>query len=174
MELVMAEFTKQKRQDIVEEFSRRHNGVYNPVVFLDEVKSKGKDHPAYDWFEWNTKKAAQEYHLWQARSFAKDLRINFTVEEVGPTGAVTVRTTEMPMVLSPSNGRKSGGGYVLTDPNDPAHMAEHCHQAAAALRSWLNRYQAALIHAGYGVKVIESVADTMEGIQSPDRMQAAE
>lgn len=131
----MTRFTKELRQQIVEDFSRRHNGQYDPSLFLKEVKEIGESHPAYGWFEWNTEKAVQEYQLWQARSFAKDLRINFTVEEVGRGGAVTVKTSEMPMVISPSAGRKNGGGYVLTDPNDPAHQAEHCHQAAAALRS---------------------------------------
>lgn len=169
----MSGFTKELRQQIVEEFTKRHNGIYNPVVFLDEVKTKGKDHPAHGWFEWNTKKAAGEYNLWQARAFAKDLRIKFDVEEVGRNGAVTVKTTEMPMVLSPTNGRKDGGGYVLTDPSDPAHQAEHCHQAAAALRSWLNRYQAAVIHAGYGVKLVEQIADAMEAVQAPQKAEAA-
>lgn len=169
----MSKFTKELRQKIVEEFSRRHNGQYNPALFLDEVKAKGKKHPAYGWFEWDPAKAANEFNLWQARSFAKDLRISFSVEEVGRGGAVTVKTTEMPMVLSPSNGRRDGGGYVLTDPNDPAHQAEHCHQAAAALRSWLNRYQAAVIHAGYGVKIVEQLADAMESVQAPAHADAA-
>lgn len=169
----MSQFTKELRQQIVEEFSRRHNGQYNPEIFLKEVREKGKDHPAYGWFEWNAKKAANEHNLWQARAFAKDLRITFSVEEVGSGGAVTVRTTEMPMVLSPSSGRSGGGGYVLTDPNDPAHQAEHCHQAATALRSWLNRYQAALVHAGFGVKIVEQLAEGMEAVQAPPKADAA-
>jgi hypothetical protein len=173
MEKVMSKFTKELRQKIVEDFSRRHNGQYSPELFLKEVKDIGESHEAYSWFEWDGKKAAQEYRLWQARSFAKDLRINFTVEEVGKGGAVTVRTTEMPMVLSPSGGRKTGGGYVLTDPNDPEHQAEHCHQAATALRSWLNRYQAALVHAGFGVKIVEQIAEAMEAVQVPSKADAA-
>lgn len=170
----MSKFTKELRQQIVEEFSRRHNGQYDPALFFKEVKETGETHPAYEWFEWDGKKAANEYRLWQARSFAKDLRISFTVEDVGTSGKVTVTTSEMPMVLSPANGRKNGGGYVLTDPNDPAHQAEHCHQAAAALRSWLNRYQAALVHAGYGTKLIEQLAEAMETVEAPAQMQAAE
>lgn len=170
----MSNFTKEIRQKIVEEFARRHNGQFDPALFLKEVKEAGESHEAYGWFEWDGKKAAQEYRLWQARSFAKDLRISFSVEDVGGGGSITVRTTEMPMVLSPTNGRKTGGGYVLTDPNDPAHQAEHCHQAAAALRSWLNRYQAAVLHAGYGVKTIEQIAEGLEAVQAPAQMQAAE
>lgn len=165
-------FTKEIRQKIVEEFAKRHNGIYNPTVFLDEVRRQGKKHPAYEWFEWDAKKAANEHNLWQARSFAKDLRIKFEVEEVGRSGAVTVRTTEMPMVLSPALGRSDGGGYVLTDPNDPAHMAEHCHQAATALLSWLNRYQAALVHVDGSTKTIERLAKAMQDVNAPQSAAA--
>lgn len=167
-------FTKEERQAIVEEFSRRHNGQYSPELFLKEVKDTGESHPAYSWFEWDGKKAAQEYRLWQARSFAKDLRIKFDVEEIGRSGEVTVKTTEMPMVMSPRNTRNDGGGYLLVDPNDPAHKAEHCHQAAAALRSWLKRYGSALIFAGYGVKSVEQIAEGLEAIQAPAPAEAAE
>lgn len=166
-------FSKEERQRIVEDFARKHNGQYDPALFLKEVKEAGKDHAAYDWFEWNTKKAANEFNLWQARAFAKDLRIKFEVEEVGRSGAVTVKTVEAPMVISPTSGRSNGGGYVSFDPSNPAHQAEHCHQAAAALRSWLDRYQAALIHAGYGVRTIEQIAEGMEAVLAPQEVEAA-
>lgn len=167
----MSEFTKAKRQEIVDEFATRHNGVYNPAVFLKEVAATGNTHPAYNWFEWNADKAAHEYNLWQARSFAKDLRITFQIEEVGREGAVKVKSVEMPAVLSPIAGRKDGGGYVLTDPNDPEHMAEHCRQAGAALRSWMRRYEAALIHIDGSTKTIERLASALE--QSKATAEAA-
>lgn len=170
----MSKFTKELRQKIVEDFSRRHNGQYSPELFLKEVKEAGETHEAYSWFEWDGKKAAQEYRLWQARSFAKDLRINFTVEEVGTSGAVTVRATEMPAVLSPVGGRKTGGGYVLTNPNDPEHMAEHCRQAGTALLSWLNRYSAALVHVDGSTKNIERLASAMQAVEAPAHAEAAE
>lgn len=170
----MSKFTKELRQQIVEDFARKHNGQYDPALFLKEVRDTGKTHPAYGWFEWDNKKAANEYNLWQARAFAKDLRIKFEVEEVGRSGSVTVKSVEAPLVISPMAGRGDGGGYVSFDPNSPAHQAEHCHQAAAALRSWLKRYQAALVHAGYGVKSVESIADALESIQAPALVEAAE
>ena len=144
----ISRYTKELRQQIVEEFSRRHNGVYNPVVFLQEVRETGKEHPAWSWFQWDDDKAAQEHRLWQARSFAKDLRVKFEVEEISRGGAVTVKSVEVPMVLSPMKGRNDGGGYLLTDKNNPEHMAEHCKQAATALRAWMKRYKSALDHAG--------------------------
>lgn len=166
-------FSKEERQKIVEDFVRRHNGQYDPSLFLKEVKEAGKDHPAYDWFEWNTKKAANEYNLWQARAFAKDLRVSFNVEEVGRSGAVTVRAVEAPMVISPTSRRSDGGGYVSFDPSNPEHMTEHCHQAASALRSWLRRYEAALVHAGCGVKTIEQVVDGLDAVKAPATAEVA-
>ncbi|NEU94824.1 hypothetical protein [Bradyrhizobium uaiense] len=171
--VVKKTFTKEERQQIVEAFARKHNGLYNPTLFVREVKETGKSHPAWDWFEWDTKKAAAEYNLWQARAFAKDLRIRFEIEEVGRKGEVAVRTIEMPLVQSPVDGRRDGGGYRLVDPNDPAHMAEHCHQAAAALRSWLNRYHGAVVHASCGVKAVEQIAERLEAVKTPTAEQTA-
>lgn len=163
--------SKEKRQEIVEDFARRHNGQYDPKLFLREVKETGDKHPAFNWFEWDDKKAAGEYQLWQARSFAKDLRVNFTVEEVGREGAVTVRSVEAPAVISPVAGRKDGGGYVSFNPDDPEHIAEHCRQAGVALRSWMRRYEAALIHIDGSTKTIERLASALE--QSKATAEAA-
>lgn len=172
-EVKMTKFTKQQRQQIVEEFARRHNGQYSPFLFLKEVEERGGSHPAHGWFEWSDEKAATEHRLWQARSFANDLRVRFEVEEVCRQGPITVTTLEMPMVLSPVSGRREGGGYVLTDPNDPAHRVEHCSQAAAALRSWLNRYRAAVLQTPYGTKVVEHLADALQAVEAHDITEAA-
>lgn len=76
-------FTKAVRQEIVREFAIRHNGHFNPALFIAEVEARGEEHPAYSWFEWDQEKAAREYRLDQARDFASGLRVSFTVEEVG-------------------------------------------------------------------------------------------
>lgn len=144
----MAQFTKELRQEIVREFALRHNGIFNPALFLDEVRSAGPSHQAYEWFEWDASKAALAYQTEQARNFARDLRVVFKIEEIGRKSAFTVRQTEMPMVMSPMAGRSKGGGYILVDPDDAEHMQEHCRQAATALRAWLDRYDAALVHCG--------------------------
>lgn len=164
--------SKETRQEIVREFALRHNGTYNPKLFIDEVRRVGAEHPAFDWFEWNREKAAYEHQLWQAREFARDLRVIFTVEEVGRKNAVRVREVAMPLVMSPTAGRADGGGYVLSDPNDPEHMAEHCRQAAAALRTWFNRYEAALIHSGGSVADVEKAISRLDSV-SP-QLAAAE
>lgn len=54
----------------------------------------------------------------------------------------------MPLVLSPLEGRKDGGGYLLVDPKNESHLDEHCRQAALTLRGWLSRYSEAVRHVG--------------------------
>lgn len=144
----MARFTKELRQQIVREFAIRHNGQFNAALFLAEVRATGPDHPAYEWFTWDDQEAADQHRTWQAREFANGLKVTFTVETIGRDRAFTIKEASAPMVISPVAGRHQGGGYWLTDPDNPEHMAEHCRQAATSLRTWLRRYEAALIHAG--------------------------
>ncbi len=168
----MARFTRALRQQIVEEFARRHNGRFNPALFVEEVRRKGAEHPAHDWFEWNRDKAALAYQVEQARDFARDLRVVFQVEEIGRNKPIRVAAA-MPMVLSPIADRSHGGGYVLTDPDDPAHMAEHCRQAAQALRSWLGRYEAAVRHCGATPEAINRMVQQLEAAAPKVEPEAA-
>lgn len=155
-------YSKARRQEIVREFAVRHNGQFNAALFLGEVREAGEKHEAYAWFEWDADKAAQAYQLEQARDFARDLRVSFKVEEIAGKKGMRVREAAMPMVLSPLAGRNHGGGYYLTNTDDPAHMAEHCRQAAVALRAWIGRYEAALIAAGGTVTYLVQAADALE------------
>ena len=159
----MSRFTKALRQQIVKEFAIKHNGVYNPTLFVDEVRRVGSSHPAYEWFEWDRDRAASQFQVEQARNFARDLRVSFKVEVInGGRRSIQVRETAMPLVLSPVDGRRTGGGYVLTDENDPAHMAEHCRQAAMALRAWVNRYLSAVDYAGAEIGSLDAMASDLE------------
>jgi hypothetical protein len=163
----MGHFTKKLRQEIVEDFARRHNGQFNAALFLQEVRDTGPAHRAYAWFEWDHHKAALNYQLDQARAFASDLRIRFEIEEVGRNQNIKVKVVEMPLMQSPIDGRRSGGGgYRFVDPNDPAHMIEHCRQAASALRAWIDRYGAALRHAGYPTINFERAMGALEKASS--------
>ncbi len=168
----MSRFSKVIRQQIVEEFARRHNGTFNPTLFVQEVRNRGEDHPAFSWFEWDRDTAAIKWQIEQAREFARDLRVTFKVEEVGRSGPVKVRESVMPLVLSPMAGRRDGGGYYLADPEDPAHMEEHCRQAAAALRAWLNRYQSALLHVGGKVETFTKAMAALNAV-APEQHEAA-
>lgn len=160
----MAKFTKQRRQQIVAEFAKRHNGNYNPRLFLSEVEKTGAEHPAHDWFEWDDNKAAAAHRVDQARNFARDLRVTFKVEEIGKGRTVSVKQGTGPMVLSPMAGRSDGGGYVLADLSKTDHMAEHRKQAAAALRAWLNRYSAALEASGESADTVRRIAASLDAV----------
>lgn len=162
----MNRFTKELRQEIVREFAVRHNGTFNPGLFLEEVRSAGQGHPAYEWFEWDQAEAARRHQLEQAREFARDLRVVFKIEEVGGRKPVKVRETVMPMLLSPLRDRQQGGGYYLVDPDDPAHMREHCAQAAVALRGWLNRYIGAMQFVKMPVAEVEGIVSALEAVST--------
>lgn len=168
----MSTFSKEQRQEIVREFAVRHNGLFDPKLFLEEVRAKGEEHVAHSWFEWDAGKAAAAYQLEQAREFARDLRIRFEVEEIVREKPVKVRSVEMPMVQSPRNGRSSGGGYVLVDPNDPEHHRELAEQALTAFRAWFNRYQAAVLQAGIPQAMIDDIVERLEKF-SPTKNEAA-
>lgn len=169
----MARFTKERRQEIIREFAIRHNGHFNPTLFVQEVRATGADHPAYEWFEWSLDKAAEQHWLWQAREFANGLRVSFTVETVGREGAIKVREVSAPFALSPVDQRRQGGGYYVTDPSDPAHMAELCRQAVNDLERWLRRYEAALVHAGGNASVIEKQLRLLEAAVPQEQENAA-
>lgn len=168
----MARFTKALRQEIVREFAARHDGRYDPALFVQEVRATGPDHPAYEWFEWRDDKAATDYRLWQAREFVQGLKVSFEIEEIGRK-PIKVRAVEAPLMVSPEGSRKTGGGYFLLDPTDPDHMAELCRQGAADLRRWLRRYGAALAHAGGFVTVIEKQAKALEAASEKEVDKAA-
>jgi len=162
----MSRFTKELRQQIVREFAIRHNGTFNPGLFLEEVRKVGEGHPAYEWFEWDQEEAARRHQLEQAREFARDLRVVFKIEEIGGRKAVKVREAVMPMLLSPLSGRQNGGGYYLVEPDDPDHMREHCAQAAVALRGWLNRYAGALQFVKMPSGELEEIVSALEAVST--------
>lgn len=166
-------FTKEMRQQIVREFAEAHGGVFDAAAFLGEVNQVGKSHPAYAWFEWSDRKAAREYRLDQARAFAQGLRIRFEVETI-EHGAVKVVSRSMPLVISPINRRSAGGGYNLTDPNDPAHLAELSRQAAQQLRWFVERFQSALDFAEISADEITPFIARLDSASSVSLPEAAE
>lgn len=161
-------FTKEQRQQIVRDFAVRHNGHFNPRLFLDEVRSGGEDHPAHGWFTWDTAKAAEAHLLWQAREFANGLIVTFSVEEIGRDKTIKVREVTAPFAISPTDTRRKGGGYVVIDPSDPDHMRELCRQAATDLRRWLTRYEAAVSHVGGSATSMRKQLSLLEGSVNTD------
>jgi len=160
-------FTKEQRQEIVREFAIRHNGQFDPKLFLQEVRDTGADHPAHAWFTWDDDKAAREYRIWQARQFARDLKVTFSVQDVGGKQSFSVKRVEVPLVHSPTDGREDGGGYVLTDADNEEHMQELCRQGANALAAWLRRYRGAIEYAGGSTQQIERQLKALEAVATP-------
>jgi hypothetical protein len=148
---------KAERQKIIADFARQHGGAYDPAVFVRAVQKAGASHPAYSWFTWADDEAAEQHRLWQARVFAQGLVIKFTVQEIGQRGKMRVVHQEMPLILSPLEGRNKGGGYFLSNPTDPEHIAMLSREAAVSLQSWSVRYSAAMHAAGIPERTIISL-----------------
>jgi hypothetical protein len=163
----MVRFTMALRQKIVEEFAEKNGGWFDPAAFLESVRRAGTKHPAFVWFEWDDDKAAHEFRLDQARDFARGLVIRFEVR-TQHRGAFRIVEQSAPLIMSPIAGRKDGGGYFVTDPNDPAHMAELCRQAAQSLRWFVSRYEAALRFAGVSLTPIERAQSALEAFDEKD------
>lgn len=163
----MARFTRAARQQIVRDFAEKNGGWFDATRFLAEVQKKGEAHPAWEWFEWDDDNAANEFRLDQARDFARGLTIRFEIKSVH-RGAFRVTEHTVPLAVSPIGGRRGGGGYFITDPNDPSHMAELCLQAAQSLRWFLSRYEGALKHAGISISSLERMQTSLESMIPQD------
>lgn len=170
---VKPRFTKDIRQQIVRDFAEKNGGVFDAGAFLSEVNQVGKVHPAYEWFEWDNHRAAREHRLDQARSFAQGLRIRFDVETI-ERGKMKIVSRSMPLVISPVSSRSTGGGYKLSDPNDPAHLAELARQAAQQLRWFKERFEAALAFANIPVEEIIAIVARLDTASSASLPEAAE
>ena len=163
---------RKQRAEIVKDFCLRHGGVYNPQTFVEEVRSTGPDHPAYELFTWDDTKAAREHRTWQARMFVQGLKLVFQVEHQTPTGRIKIQERDVPLLLSPSSTRQDGMGYYIFDPNDPDHLEELRRQAVVDLKAWLVRYSVALDTAGLTGQPLERIISILESATTA--LQAAE
>ena len=163
---------RKQRAEIVKDFCLRHGGAYNPQTFVEEVRSRGPDHPAYDLFTWDDTEAAHKQRTWEARMFVQGLKLVFEVEHQTPTGRIKIQERDVPLLLSPSSTRQDGMGYYMFDPDDPDHLEELRRQAVVDLRAWLVRYAVALDTAGLTAQPLERVISILESPSTA--LQAAE
>ena len=147
-------YTKAARQRIIERYAREHDGTFDAPGFVREVQGD-LEHEARGYFNWSDEACAFSHRTEQARKFAMGLKITFTVQDVETRRNMRVRTRTVPLLHSPIGGRKQGGGYQLTDANNPQHMAALCNEAATSLQTWLNRYGSSVEHAGGSKRRIE-------------------
>ena len=154
----MAQFTKARRQAIVDEYLRESGrNMFVPAEFIDWLSGQPQ-HEAYEWFFSKTDaEAAREHRIWMARKMASGLRITAEVSTSPARGStVNVAVREFPAYLSPVDLRHGGGGYQRFDPQDAAAMAELRRQGQTALRSWLARYGGAF--SAQELRAIEKIA----------------
>ncbi len=154
------------RQEIIRDFAQRNDGIYHPASFVEEVEKAGDDHPAHEWFEWDDGIAAQHHRTWQARMFAVGLRVQWTpIEDIAHKD---VKVHWLPFALSPVNDRADGGGYQITDPDNPEHMRELCRQAVTDLERWVNRYGPSLIYAGGSVAYLNKTLKQLRSVEDKE------
>ena len=155
-------FKAKDRQRIIDEYlADSGNNMVIPAQFIEWMRGR-PDHEAYDlFFGMSDEKAAHQYRVDLARRFISGLRVTVSQSQKD-RNVVRVTTREYPAYVSPTEGRRSGGGYMPFDETDPAHQAELRRQGATALRGWLSRYRGAFEAAGVDLSAIEAVAGVMD------------
>ena len=151
-------FKRHHRQRIIDGYlAATGRNMFIPGEFVDWLEGQ-PEHQSYPlFFGRDDAELAREARINIARRMAAGLRIVCTTTE-DRVNVVTVTTREFPAMISPLTGRGMGGGYVATDPSDPAHMAELRRQGASALRSWLARYRGAFEAGGHDLSAVEALA----------------
>lgn len=157
----MREFTKEIRQEILDEYTARH-GEFSPAGFLREVRASNGSHPAWSWFEWDDGKAAEEHRVWQSRMFVQGLKIKFEIE-TSSSKVSKIEVREAPAYLSPVDRRAEGGGYYPFDPSNDAHRQELARQASQSLETWMRRYGGIFELMGGNLKTIQKARIVLEG-----------
>lgn len=138
---------REQRQRLIESYARDNGGKFDPAGFVLQVREQGRNHPAYEWFQWDDNAAAEQWRVEQARRFATGLKVIFEVKAVG---GKSVRV-KAPAILSPVEDRSEGGGYYVTDLKQEDHLAELRKQALRDLKSWAHRYEAVLVASGANI-----------------------
>ena len=161
----MARFTKKQRQQIVEDFCARHGQRYDPNLFVEEVRQTGPEHPAYDWFTWDDSEAAGRWRRQEARQFVSDLRITWSVEEVGHDRSIQVTHYQVPAAISPPEQRDDAA-HNLFGLDKPTSWEDYRATGLRELRGWLNRYRAALIYFGGSPAAIEAQIELLEAARA--------
>lgn len=133
--------------------------VFIPADFLAWLKDR-PGHECYPIFYGMTDEAAAQAHREDmVRRWVSGLRIVVrTVDaEAQAIGPIVVREYPLPALHSPVDGRRARGGYLPTDGDDPAHLAEIARQGASSLAGWLARYGGAAALLGVDTAPVDAI-----------------
>jgi hypothetical protein len=153
----MSILTKEKRQQIVDDYIDRH-GQWDPKGFWQEVEAEGQTHVAASWFEWDKDEAFQAHNARRAYEFALYLDVEITMTSFQSPEVAEI-VVKAPAVFSPLSTRSSGGGFVETAPGE---LPELCRNAAARLRYATKTFEAAFAYAGIDVARVEAIAADLD------------
>lgn len=98
--------TKEQRnaiRDTLERITQANSGRLTPEAVVQEAKSK--DSPLHDCFEWDQRKAAHQYRIWQARELITSIKVEVRTDKTTLSTVAYVR--------DPTAG-PSEQGYVRT------------------------------------------------------------
>lgn len=151
--------SKAERAEIAIEFAQKHNGRFDPHLFLEEVERTGPGHPAFGWFRWDDVSAANEFRLLQARQFLHGLTIKTEVEIIDG-GQLRFASVDAPLLVAPMNDRQFGGGYVLTAARG-AQLDELDRQAVQAAQRLLDRFPAVLVRRPGAMQLVLQLVDAL-------------
>lgn len=147
------------KQKVVDGYlSASGKNQFIPNEFLGWLQGQ-PEHECYPiFFGMSDEDAAAAYREELVRRWVSGLRVVVRTEQtsVQKVGAVEVREFTLPLYHSPTEGRRHGGGYISTDPNDPTHLAEIARQGSVALAAWIERYSGVAKIIGVSVEVVDT------------------
>ena len=154
--------TKEIKKQALEDFSNETgNNIINADEFISWIKEK-PEHPAYNvFFGKDDATLAHERRLQIFRENFGSIRVVYEVKRVDTT-LMDIKMVEKPLQISPKSKRSHGGGYVNFDPEDEELMSEFRNEAAASLRSFVRRFEVAILDAGLDVESLKQMALRLE------------
>ena len=162
---------RQARQELVDRFLNETSA--NAFViddFLEWLEPQTENQFWDAFFGKSTDEMARLYQRDLVRQFISPLRFSVRVAET------ETKTTELhfspertyPSLISPTENRRNGGGYVGFDPENPAMQAELRLQGAQALRGWIGRYGGTLDEMGVSTAPLWDIIAAMTEKEDTD------
>jgi len=119
--------------ELLEQIRVANGGILRPRNVVDEAEPK--DHPLHPQFEWDNRKAADQYRVWQARHL---ILTTVTVLDDDPKQC-PIRAY---VSLAEDRGNPDGGYRPIVDVlRDPVRSGDLLQEALAALVEWQNKYR---------------------------------